>query len=114
QKHSLGNTAAAIPILDLYTGKKLYLDQTWQSEQGLKRAASASLRFTWELTAPSYYNGRKYTGNDLPLVIIASEPILQPPPVAAAEDHRYKLLRVFSKTTGIYRYQTHVAVFAPL
>ena len=80
QVHSLGNTSVVVPILDLYTDKIIYQNQTWNSEEGYRRAQNVSLRFTWELNQPAYYRDKKYADQKLPLVIISAAPIDKIPP----------------------------------
>jgi 4-amino-4-deoxy-L-arabinose transferase-like glycosyltransferase len=111
QEKSLGNTAVVIPILDLYTEKLIYAEQPWKSEMGLKKAQNASLRFTWELSPPRFYRDEKYSTAQLPLVIIASKPIHVLPPFMSEKYPHYQLLKQFSKTSAVYRYQTHVSIF---
>lgn len=112
QTRSLGNTGVVVPILDLYTRKTLYQEQDWASAAGHAKARKASLRFTWELVQPDYYRNMHGSNLQLPLVIIAPTPVTELPPSVAAEFPAHRLLQLFNKTTGIYRYQTIVSVFA--
>jgi hypothetical protein len=114
QLRSLGNTAVAVPLLDLYTDKIIYQRQPWNSEEGQQRAQNVSLRFTWELTQPDSYRLNKYSGLKLPLVIIASEPVNKMPPELQNRYPAARLQRKFIKSSGVFRYQTFVSVFAPL
>jgi hypothetical protein len=111
QVHSLGNTSVVIPILDLYTDKIIYQNQTWNSEEGYRRAQNVSLRFTWELNQPAYYKDHKYVDQKLPLVIISAAPIGKIPPQLADKYPAARLVRKFSNTSSIFRYQTFVTVF---
>lgn len=113
QNNSLGNTAVAVPILDLFTNKTLFQDQQWVSEEGLKRAQNISLRFTWELSSPRYYRDIKYSALQLPLVVISSKPVTDVVPALAEKYPEARLHKMFTKTSGIYRFQTFVSVFEP-
>jgi len=113
QANSLGNTAVTVPILDMYTDKIIYQEQSWNSAEGARRAQNVSLRFTWELTQPVYYRDKKYSGKKLPLAVIASAPFIELPGPLLEKYPAAKLRTSFSKTSGIYRYQTFVAVFDP-
>lgn len=111
QVHSLGNTSVMVPILDLYTDKEIYQNQTWNSEEGYRRAQNASLRFTWELTQPAYYRDIKYADLQLPVVVISSEPISSMPEQLT---HKYPSSRVIKKYTNssrVFRYQTFITIF---
>ena len=112
QENSLGNTAIVIPILDLFTEKEIYLEQPWESEHGLKKARNASLRFTWELRTPEYYRDFKYSFLQLPLVIISSKPLAILPSFVSEKYPHHMLLRLFSKTSNVFRYQTYISIFA--
>ena len=111
QAHSLGNTSVAVPILDLYTDKKIYQNQTWNSEEGYRRAQNGSLRFTWELTQPTYYRDKKYADLQLPVVVISSEPISNMPKHLAEKYPSSRLIRKFTNSSKVFRYQTFVTVF---
>jgi 4-amino-4-deoxy-L-arabinose transferase-like glycosyltransferase len=111
QAHSLGNTSVAVPILDLYTGKEIYQNQTWNSEEGYRRAQSGSLRFTWELPQPAYYQDKKYADLQLPVVIISSKPISNMPEQLTKKYPSSRLIKKFTNSSRVFRYQTFVTVF---
>ncbi len=113
QAQSLGNTSVAVPILDLYTGKTIYQEQPWNSAAGLQRAQNVSLRFTWELRQPDYYRLNNFSGLQFPIAIIASEPVSQMPPELQKKYPNATLRRQFTKSSGVFRYQTFVSVFDP-
>jgi hypothetical protein len=114
QAHSLGNTSAAVPILDLYTDKVILQEQSWSSVEGQKRAQNISLRFTWELQQPPYYRFNTYSGLKLPLVIIASAPTNDIPLELRKKYPTATLLHHFNKSSGVFRYQVFISVFSPL
>jgi len=111
QEHSLGNTSVAVPILDLYTDKEIYQNQTWNSEEGYRRAQNGSLRFTWELTQPTYYRDKKYADLQLPVVVISSEPISGMPEQLVKKYPSSRMIREFTNSSRVFRYQTFVTVF---
>ena len=111
QAYSLGNTSVAVPILDIYTDKEIYQNQTWNSEKDSRRAQSASLRFTWELTQPAYYRDKKYAGLQLPVVVISSEPISNMPEQLIKKYPSSKVIKKFTNSSRVFRFQTYVTVF---
>ena len=111
QAHSLGNTSVAVPILDLYTDKKIYQNQTWNSEEGYRKAQNASLRFTWELRQPNYYRDKKYAALQLPVVVISSEPISSMPGQLKKKYPSSRVIKKFTNSSRVFRYQTFVTVF---
>jgi 4-amino-4-deoxy-L-arabinose transferase-like glycosyltransferase len=114
QAHSLGNTSVAVPILDLYTDKEMYQNQTWNSEEGYRKAQNASLRFTWELTQPAYYRDIKYADMQLPVVVISSEPISSMPEPLTKKYPSSRVIKKFTNSSRVFRYQTFVTVFDTL
>jgi 4-amino-4-deoxy-L-arabinose transferase-like glycosyltransferase len=111
QAYSLGNTSVAVPILDIYTDKEIYQNQTWNSDKDSRRAQSASLRFTWELTQPAYYRDKKYAGLQLPVVVISSEPISNMPEQLIKKYPSSKVIKKFTNSSRVFRFQTYVTVF---
>lgn len=111
QVHSLGNTSVMVPILDLYTDKEIYQNQTWNSEEGYRRAQNASLRFTWELTQPAYYRDIKYADLQLPVVVISSEPISSMPEQLAQKYPSSRVIKKFTNSSRVFRYQTFITIF---
>ena len=114
QARSLGNTSAAVPVLDLYTDKVIVQEQAWSTVAGQQSAQNISLRFTWELQQPDYYRVNTFAGLKLPLVIIASEPTDDIPLELRKKYPAATLLRHFNKSSGVFRYQTFISVFTPL
>jgi len=111
QAHSIGNTCVAVPILDLYTDKEVYQNQTWNSEEGYRKAQNASLRFTWELRQPNYYRNKKYAALQLPVVVISSEPISRLPEQLKKKYPSSRVIKNFTNSSRVFRYQTFVTVF---
>ena len=111
QVNSFGNTAVAVPILDLYTDKVIFQEQEWNTEDGLLRAQNVSLRFSWELTQPAYYRGEKYAGKKLPLVIISAQPISRIPPLLSEKYPDSKVVRKFTASSKVFRFQSFVTIF---
>ncbi len=111
QVHSLGNTSVMVPILDLYTDKEIYQNQTWNSEEGYRRAQNASLRFTWELKQPAYYRDIKYADLQLPVVVISSEPISSMPEQLAQKYPSSRVIKKFTNSSRVFRYQTFITIF---
>jgi len=113
QSRSLGNTAVSVPILDLYTDKVIYQPQQWNSPERRQKAQHVSLRFTWELKQPDFYKLEKYSSRKLPLVIIAGKPTNNIPLELQSKYPGFRLLKKFTKSSGVFRYQTFVSIFEP-
>lgn len=100
QHRSIGNTEAAVPLLDLFTRKRLIVRQEPQPYPSSGKVLTSPLRFTWELKRPAWYAEQ---GDDagLPLVIISSVDEPFPSNIAGKR---------FSADTGTFRYKTVLTV----
>jgi hypothetical protein len=109
QHESAGSTAAVLPILDLYTDRQLRLSLPWPElpiEDQHKK--SSSLRFTWELSRPPFYQLAEPNGTAA-LVIISSRELPDPPNQNLHQKNK-GLVKKFSQQTQIFRYRTFVTV----
>lgn len=105
QDRSEGSTMLAVPILDLYTEKKLVLPQDWPGQPADVPALSPLL-FTWMTKKPAYYiQGEDYPR--LPVVILSAH---DPDENLYATTSPLNEKR-FTRETGIFRYRTLVAVY---
>lgn len=110
QRESTGNTEAAIPILDLFTTRRLLYLQEQSFSPGDERIKKSSLRFTWEFKRPGFYSGNG-TNRTNPIAIISSEIIDEPPQEIIQNMKSIKILKRFVVSSGVFRYKTFVTVF---
>ena len=109
---STGNTEMAIPLLDLYTKKKLSYLRTDHLHPGIDAVNRSSLRFTWEVDLPEFYRrAPEKAGLHRPLAIIASGPVTVPPRGMMPDDSVGPGVRQFTLQAGPFRYRTTVSVF---
>ncbi len=116
QKRSVVNPATAVPVLDLFTDKRILYDYKKNMRFGprpsKRRLQKSSLRFTWEYKNPVYYAGsRKYTGKTMAVVVISEDPGQTLPACIEALKRKDLDSRVFKIATGIFRYRTIVTVY---
>jgi hypothetical protein len=109
QARSLGNTEMAIPLLDLYTRKKIVYTERLPVPQDYQATMQSPLRFSWETPLPVVYAGQKRDAC-LTVVVISGDPAGA---VSSANhgDAALTLLNRFESTTGVFKYKTMVAVF---
>lgn len=100
QHRSIGNTEAAVPLLDLFTAKRIVYRQERQPYPSSGKVLTSSLRFTWELKRPGWYAGQVDDAR-LPLVVISSGDDPFPPNTAGKR---------FAADTGTFRYRTVLTV----
>lgn len=116
-KRSVVNPAAAVPVLDLFTDKRILYDYKRNMSFGphlsKRRLQKSSLRFTWEYKNPVYYaDSRKYRGETMAVVVISEDPVQTLPACIEAVKRKYPDSKVFKISTGIFRYRTIVTVYS--
>jgi 4-amino-4-deoxy-L-arabinose transferase-like glycosyltransferase len=112
QEKSEGSTFAAIPLLDLFTEKKILSRQRWPHSKPDHLSPYSPLLFTWKQNKPSYYKLNKdQTQTPRSLVIISSGPAtnddyshLRGTPLLPDSKH-------FTHHSGIFRFRTFVSVY---
>ncbi len=102
------NPAISVPLLDLYTHKRLVYRETGAPPPGV---ATSPLRFTWEAPAPRYYAAPAGAAPAAVVVVIASARGQALPPAVAERLNGASMLASFDRSDGVYGYQTLVAVY---
>ncbi|GAB4389600.1 MAG: hypothetical protein Kow0025_15950 [Thermodesulfovibrionales bacterium] len=109
-QRSTVNPAVAVPILDLFTKKRISYGYEPANVPGEESLRLAPLRFTWEYDNPRYYEPRGE--GPWPLVAVISARASDPLPEALARDiGSYNLLETFGAATDIFSYKTVVRVY---
>lgn len=104
QRTSTGNTEMAIPLLDLYTQKRIVYQRERAARPTNELIQLSPLRFSWEFPLPRSYGGSGGT-SALPVVVISSEP------TGRAGHAGLRSLATFTSDTGVFRYKTFLEVF---
>jgi 4-amino-4-deoxy-L-arabinose transferase-like glycosyltransferase len=108
QNRSEGNTEAAVPILDLFTKKRLTYYQDKQLSPAKKDIGKSPLRFTWEFKTAEFYSDKR----DTPLVVVISDGTADRPAEWTAKDMQSQyLLERFAVSSGVFRYKTIVSIY---
>jgi len=111
QKDSSGSTFSSIPILDYHTGKRIVSPQEWPVHSPSSDTRQSSLRFTWETGKPDFYS-RTGAAGGCALAVISSEAVERVPEAFTEGGRRaFDELKRFELTSGVFKYQTFVAVF---
>jgi hypothetical protein len=101
----------AVPMLDIYTGKRLRYEEALKSPEVLERARTSPLRFTWEYPIPEFYS-RKTGEKDADALVVISDNLDQAPPSAIENKIlHYPVRKIFQQTSQIFQHQTFVAVY---
>lgn len=110
QAGSSGSTKVAIPILDLFTDKRLVSLQEFASGPAGKSIEKLPLRFTWEFKLPGFYrDGNAAKG--LPAAVISSVKTRTPPARIKEFLNSDEVLKEFTISSGRFRYKTFVTIF---
>ena len=110
QERSIVNPAVTVPILDLYTGKRIVYRGHAITPPDSRAVATSPLRFTWEFDIPPYYApGRESAG--AAVAVIASHTDQQLPDSVAAEIAGLRLSDDFTLSDRIFRFRTIVRVY---
>ncbi len=109
QELSAGNTAMAIPQLDLFTRKKLIV-RNWPDAAPKSLPPYSPLRFSWEIQKPPFYNGTGQAG-PLPRLVIAGGSRTDHPCQETGADRTAQANQHFALQTGIFRYKTLVTIY---
>ncbi len=107
QRTSTGNTEMAIPLLDLYTRKRIIYHRDHLVRPQPEHIERSPLRFSWDFPLPPFY-GEAAEHDAMPVVVISSEPF---PGTGSVRQGGPRLLAAFTTDTGIFRYKTFLAVF---
>ena len=113
QLHALVNPAVSVPILDLFTSKRLVIRHDAVAAPAAEALRESSLRFTWEHRSPAYYAAGMDATGDSAVVVIASDPA-QPLPASVGQRLQgYGLSREFIASENVFGYRTFVQVYLP-
>jgi hypothetical protein len=107
----VANPAVAVPLLDLFTDKRIRYRHPFEGSPAREEIERSSLRFTWEYRNPAYYNADPRSLANTPVVIIsdASNGPL-PRPVAQRIEGR-RLSKAFTADDTIFRYTVGVRIY---
>ncbi len=103
------NPVTSIPMLDIYTDKRLVYQYEPVSPEKLERVKTAPLRFTWEFPLPGYYSfGREKIDA---LVIISDDSQWTPGQDIENKISLYPFHKTFKQSSNIFQHQTFVTVY---
>ncbi len=114
-KEEVLNPAVAVPLLDLYTGKRIiyrYDSSIFRPKEDIK---TSPLRFTWEYKNPRYYSeGNVPEGKNTAIVVIGGELSDVFPIYVSQKTRDYYAVRAFVDDEGVFQFKTFVAVYRRL
>lgn len=109
QVESEVNPAVSVPLLDLFTRKRVVYRQGSEASVPPAEIETSPLRFSWEFRAPRYYAGGGREGQAV--VIIAGRRDQSLPDQVEQRLRGYRLSRAFETADDWFQYQTLVRVY---
>ena len=113
QLHALVNPAVSVPILDLFTSKRLVVRHDAVAAPATEALRNSSLRFTWAYRNPAYYAAGTDAPGESAVVVIASDPAQFLPASSGQRLQGYRLSRAFIVSENVFGYRTIVQVYVP-
>jgi hypothetical protein len=111
---SVVNPAVGVPIIDLFTDKKISYQYDESHEMPFEKIEKSPLRFTWAYENPDYYEN-----NNADSLFNSAIAIISNMPPGKLPDHIKEKLKgrkeagIFKTSTGIFRYSPVVTVYLP-
>jgi hypothetical protein len=112
-KESLFNHAISVPLLDLFTNKRIryrYEPGPLPSHGEIERS---SLRFTWEYRNPAYYEDAPPHAERSVLVVIADASDGAMPGTLERNGNHYEQVRLFSINEEIFKHTVGIGIYQP-
>jgi hypothetical protein len=105
------NLLINVPLLDLFTSKRIYSLNGLVDAEPPAIEMKSSFRFTWEQQLPDFYQPPEGALNKaVPLVVIYSRSPRLPPAIQERVS-RYRRVRAFERSSGLFGYKTLVKVY---
>ncbi|HET7852936.1 MAG TPA: glycosyltransferase family 39 protein [Candidatus Methylomirabilis sp.] len=104
------NPAVSVPILDLFTSKRLIYRYQGNPPSSKKPVEKSALRFTWEYKNPAYYQGNS-TEENAAVVVISDGSNRELPERVEKRLKGYRLAQEFAADEGVFRHRTLVSVY---
>jgi hypothetical protein len=100
-----------VPVLDIYTDKKLFYENKQISPEKMEQAQTSPLRFTWEYPLPQYYSLAKEDNAVDGLVVISDDPGRPMPEAVENKISQYPVRKTFQQSSYVFQHQTFITVY---
>ncbi len=105
------NPAVAVPLLDLFTSKRLVYADEPPAPETLAEVATSPLRFTWEYRNPPWYAPDGSDGDGTVVAVVTGDLDAPLPPGLARRLAGLRLARTFAQDDGVFEYRTLVRIY---
>ncbi len=114
QPRSMVNPAAAVPILDLFTRKKILYRDDARAMPSRRSIATSPLRFTWEYDNPPYFRPPSDgAADDAAVAVILNDGARSLPDPIMKRIADLRLSKEFAVSDKVFRYKTIVKIYQP-
>lgn len=110
-KEPVVNHAVDVPLLDLFTSKRIQYHCQYEDFPPREVIERSSLRFTWEYRNPAYYSASLTAAGDVPVVILSDATNLSLPGPVSRRLEGYRLSESFRMNEGIFRYTVGIRIY---
>ncbi|MDH3229429.1 MAG: glycosyltransferase family 39 protein [Alphaproteobacteria bacterium] len=111
QPRSVINPAVVVPILDLFTEKRIIYRGNGPAPPAPALIATSPLRFTWEYATPDYFRPRTDSPRAAAVAVIVGRRDQPLPDHIGARIADSRLSREFSVSDNLFRFKTLVRVY---
>ena len=105
------NPAISVPVLDLYTNRKISYRYDSKAVPPLEAIKESPLRFTWEYKNPEYYENSIEVDNKNTAIVLISDGKNRLPDYVKEKLKGFEQQIIFNTSTGIFRYDTIVTIY---
>ena len=107
----VANPAVAIPLLDLFTDKRIVYNYMQDGLPAREDVEQSSLRFTWEYRNAAYYGDERHAPGNTPIVVISDASNAPLPRAVAQRIEGRRLAGAFIADEKIFRYTVGVRIY---
>ncbi len=112
QKKSIVNPAIAVPLIDIYTHKKILHTPDSASPPNWQRLKKSPLRFTWKYKSPGYYSQKNESAaTSWAMVVVSASSDQTLPKNLAHQMKPFRNSKTFKTASYRFRYRTVVTVY---
>lgn len=113
QTRSIVNPAVLVPILDLYTGKKVLYRDGALTPPPWPAIATSPLRFTWAVAVPPFY-APDPSGPGGAIAVIASHSGQKQPDILLKRISAMQPAEMFEKSDKLFKFKSFVYLYTPM
>lgn len=109
---SEANIAISVPILDMFTSKKINYEYARTIPIDKREVEILPLRFTWEYKNPDYYSDVNEKRNSPVVALISDDKTLKLPAYIESKIKDHRRVKRFTISDDMFRFQVFVSVYS--